>query len=74
LFFWLEPKEPKVQDWIFLLKNKNFFKKIPVTRAEIKVYPRCQIIAATQTAGIFRLYQWTIGLKEILIFLNAKIS
>jgi hypothetical protein len=25
LFFWLEPKEPKVQDWIFLLKFKIIF-------------------------------------------------
>ena len=40
-FFWLEPKEAKVQDWIFLLKNQSFLKKIPITRAEMKIILRC---------------------------------
>ena len=29
LFFCLETKEPKVQDWIFLLKNCNYFQENP---------------------------------------------
>jgi len=66
--------DQKIKTWIFLLKNQNFFNKIPETRAEMKIRLRCKIIAATRTAGIFNLCLWTVRTKEILIFFNVKIS
>ena len=34
MFFCLETKEPKVQDWIYWLKNEIFFQENPQTCAD----------------------------------------
>lgn len=51
-FFWLDPKEPKGQDWIYWLKIPLHFLKFPKLGRKERLTFLTGIFAATQTKEI----------------------
>ena len=75
LFFCLETKEPKVQDWIILLKNGYFFWENPQNSGGIISYSLdSSVLPPLRQWGFLGIVTWQSRLEEITIFLNAKCS